>query len=112
MSKIAKKLRKEIHTLLVASVDYLLLPKQVLRWRNRSKLRYICYAIESAQDNRGSYDSLMAQKAIRAIIHERMGDAWCLEEWVHRQGIRGATHDMMQEYRHRWLQSLIKEFSS
>lgn len=74
---------------------------------------YICHAIERVTCGAGMI-TLQAGQQLKAIIAKRM-KYWCsLEVWLNEEGgvpFEMQTLELMQEYRHRWLQVLIKEFS-
>ena len=71
--------------------------------------KYICYAIKDTICS--SYDIMNAGD----VIKSRMGtenDGLSLEVWLWHRGFRtGVTRENMLQYRLRWLDSLIEEFS-
>lgn len=69
---------------------------------------FICYAIDDSTHPR---DKEIA-KAAKLIIHNRIEGCGTVRQWLYEQGIRDLSWENQQEYRHRWLQSLIEEFSS
>lgn len=80
---------------------------------------YICHVLE-----RYKFNDLDAAKAAIRIIHTRMGrppsgsgvarDNFALEDWLRRRGhaVPWSGSPEMREYRLRWLDALIKEFSA
>ena len=69
---------------------------------------FICYAIGSARD-------AWARVLAREMIMERLGNTPTVYDWlrcrVGMQAIQAAGQDSVQQYRHRWLDALIEEFS-
>jgi len=91
-----------------------------------NRFRYICHCISFDRYNLGRvstvgwYAQRDARNSARAVISERMGshEHDSLETWLANQNIPGLTYGKlmtmsreMREYRLRWLDSLIKEFS-
>jgi hypothetical protein len=78
-----------------------------------SKYSYICMAIDEVAVK----DSKQWENCVRAkfIISERLNGKYTVREWLIANGFRTSDDeihsDQMQKYRHRWLDSLIKEFS-
>ena len=111
--------RKDMHRVLCRAEQYIMTPAlariytSVARTENLSN-RYICHAIERVTEG-ASIITLQAGQQLKQIIAKRM-NYWCsLEVWLNNEGgisFHMQTLELMQEYRHRWLQSLIKEFSS
>lgn len=75
--------------------------------------RYICHAIDRVTAG-ADMITLQAGQQMKAIISKRM-NYWCaVEVWLDKEGgvpFSMQTLELLQEYRHRWLQVLIKEFS-
>lgn len=69
--------------------------------------RYICLAINQSG---GFFAGPMARK----IVMQRLGKHSYLGQWLIEQGVPRVlqTDRRMQQHRHAWLDSLIKEFSS
>jgi hypothetical protein len=77
-----------------------------------SKYIYICMAINEVAVK----DSTQWVKYRRAkeIIDERLGGACTVVSWLQKNNLikkDNVDYDQVQQYRHRWLDSLIKEFS-
>lgn len=79
--------------------------------------RYICVAIDSVRytNPKLGHGCSCAQN----IINERLGDSYTVFTWLVTNGfMKRNTLDnikyvnQLQKYRHRWLDSLIKEFSA
>ena len=68
------------------------------------KQYYICNALAHATHS--SY-------ALRRLIHQRLGDSITVEDWLEGIGVPldQLNDKNLQEYRHRWIDELIKEFS-
>lgn len=72
----------------------------------------ICYSIEAAMSRDqcsrgGGYNA-------KGVVMGRLGDSCTVVGWlIDKRFISGNTHNgkTVQEYRHRWLDALIKEFS-
>lgn len=78
---------------------------------------FICHAIESGNSQghacRMAIDPI--GRAARKIIQDRIAPCFTLNDWLRTtHGISGwhAGPNAMQEYRHAWLQELIKEFET
>lgn len=83
--------------------------------------RYICYATSRA--HRRGLITGSERHQITGMIHNRLGDAETVEQWLTAQGIIQASalsgslaefqqwQVEIQKYRHRWLDALIAEFS-
>ena len=84
------------------------------------KTSYICVAIRRGNPNydprKGSYQDPLAVVEARKIIWDRICGSCTLEGWL--QDRCGIPIDdtlqtrRMQDYRHTWLQALIKEFET
>jgi hypothetical protein len=79
---------------------------------NVSKTFYICVAITNVSDinHRQWYSCSKAKK----IIDERLDGYFTVGIWLKVNGFIKNTNtniNQLQKYRHRWLDSLIKEFS-
>jgi len=79
--------------------------------KNLSKTFYICLAITQVSDvnHRQWYSCSKAKN----IIDERLDGEYTVGTWLKVNGfIKNTTNiNQLQKYRHRWLDSLIKEFS-
>jgi hypothetical protein len=80
------------------------------------KEQFICHALERCR--RVCLISEFACEEARYVIMERLhadGGGNCLEVFLERKvgyaAIASAGRDAVQQYRHRWLDALIKEFS-
>jgi hypothetical protein len=89
---------------------------------------YICHALAEAAYNKcpTSCDDgwdwhviyttrKSGYKTAIKTIRERIGSDMALETWLERQGVniyryKARSPDLMQAYRHRWLDALIAEF--
>ncbi len=77
---------------------------------------YICWAIEDGNRN-GDYRVTEAAYAAKAVIERRLGGCVVVTEWLQENvpGFRqaynaGNGRQLVQAYRHRWVDALIKEF--
>lgn len=100
--------RRQIRDTLVAAKSHV-----ATKANQPGKLQYICWAFDrSVSLGEIPY---MAKFDAREMIHERLGNYYCIEEWleanVGRTKVRKAGKTAVQEYRHRWLDAMIKEFS-
>lgn len=70
---------------------------------------YICWALEDAKDaNKISrYDEWAAKDVVMGRIHPYV----TVDEWLTDELNVTPTDNQLQEYRHRWLDALIEEFS-
>jgi hypothetical protein len=110
-----------------ASEALKLVKKQVNRSYNGNGFRHICYAIHSEYAH-GRIDTNLMYK-LKTLIHCRLNDSQTLEDWLtEHHGIKEILsweHDGMhytdeyinyyckvQETRHAWIDSLIKEFKA
>ena len=98
-----------------AAEFYLQKPKDWHRSSISAK-RYICHAIEEAKSNgRISRDT---RDAAISVILERIAPYKALENWAESQGLLNWNwrcdpeehFRIMQEFRHRWLKKLAREF--
>jgi hypothetical protein len=104
--------RKQICQAFKDAVPRLARNEEDIAWyscsRGSNKEEFICLAI--------SPNSLetQAMRAARNIIDNRIDCFGSVRYWLLDKGIpkKDITTNNVQEYRHRWLQSLIKEFSS
>lgn len=103
-----KSNRKKIHDAFVAA-------KPLLRESNNdlNKDRFICCAITEAVIVRKitQIEASLAQKAIMDRIYPHNNIQHWLESNVGYHEVKFAGLTEVQKYRHRWLNSLIKEFS-
>jgi len=80
--------------------------------QNVSKTFYICIAINTVSDiNHRQWYSCSKAKD---IIDERLDGEYTVGTWLKVNGFIKTTSNninQLQKYRHRWLDSLIKEFS-
>ena len=80
--------------------------------QNVSKTFYICIAITKVSDiNHSQWDRCSRAKS---IINERLAGEYTVGTWLKVNGFIKSTNtpiNQIQKYRHRWLDSLIKEFS-
>lgn len=76
------------------------------------KEEFICHAIERAASRMGDGEAgEWAKKIIMKRIHpEETAENW-LRETVGDEAVQAEHKDAIQKWRHRWLDSLIKEFS-
>lgn len=80
---------------------------------------YICFAIDKVAEN--NHTKRHSCSRAKRIINERLGKSFTVFNWLVSNGfmkennfedINHHEHDQLQKYRHRWLDSLIKEFSA
>lgn len=80
--------------------------------------QYICFALyRTVRFGASSYGDYILAKE---MIMERLAPFNCVEDWLKLKGVGLASYyaavdqnpDVVQKYRHRWLDALIKEFSS
>ncbi len=109
MRKHSKETRKYIHKILVAAVPHLAHNRREINWQ---KSLFICYAIDSIR-GRMYHLACYADEA-KAIIQKRLG-IHCSVYGYLRYELRvpreQLTDKNIQDFRHRWLQELIREFS-
>lgn len=82
-----------------------------------SKEQFICFALyKTVGFGRSTYgDYLLAKE----MVMERLGHFNCVEDWLRTEGVgfksyyaaKEKDQDVVQKYRHRWLDALIEEFS-
>lgn len=101
------KKRQRIRKALKAAKQYL--AKRHTDYRSK----FICYAIFDAYDHgKISYETY---SDACEMIQTRIAPYGMLSKWLRDQigdkAFSAAPVDSMQEYRHRWLDSLIEEFS-
>jgi hypothetical protein len=108
-----KEICADMHFLLVKAGAFLLTPRETLLVAFVPKHRYICHAIEYAAKYHGMNLSYGRERLLSTISERLQGHA-TLEFWLNRNGVSVSdqTPALMQDYRHRWLQELIKEFSA
>ena len=101
-----KENRKKIHAQLVEAKTRL--------WdgnfpKNASKYIFICWAIQG--DSKGHRPDVYP--LARKMVMERLNGAVSVGRYLSNLGIPEKHHTSrnLQEFRHRWLDSLIKEFS-
>ena len=72
------------------------------------KSKYICLAIDGRVNL-----PIEHRKAALAIIKERLEDKYTLAEWLASKGVsyEDMTDARLHAHRHKWLNSLSKEFS-
>jgi hypothetical protein len=109
MKNMTKSDRKKIHAALVAAKPLLMKSNDEL-----DKDRFICCAITEATVLKRitSSESTLA----REMIMERLRPYNTIQGWlevnVGYHEVKCAGRNEIQKYRHRWLSSLIKEFST
>ncbi len=71
----------------------------------RGKQFYICLALDESKHP--------FYKAAQKVVAERLTGCGTLRGWLHREGYINDDNfsQDIQDYRHRWVQELIKEFS-
>ena len=89
-----------------------------VRWRfqNHPDEEFICNTLDDLAHT-GRYSGA---KAAKAVVKARLGGEHTLNNWVRKNVIRAEEHDertrcyswTMREYRLRWLDALVKEFSA
>lgn len=67
--------------------------------------QYICMAISYA------YVSKAAKDMAREVIFKRLNGSVTVGQWLIKRGFFPQTQQQLQDYRHRWLDALIAEFS-
>lgn len=80
--------------------------------RLSAKMNHICFALdEAASNDQCSYDDA---ELARQLIMSRLHPWHTVKQWLDREvGVppEHLTNEQVQVYRHRWVDSLIKEFS-
>ena len=101
--------RQQIHKALVEAKPYLAWNEEQIDYT----YSYICWAIEEAE-HEGKISNHSANLA-KNMIMKRLGEFLGVDNWLTYKigwiAVKDAGKDAMQEYRHRWLDSMIKEFS-
>lgn len=101
--------RKQIHKALIKAKKHLARNNNECYWFVTSQREsYICYAIKYYIPNEEVVD------ATRDIIERRLAPCGSVPQWLERVAKvpeHLLTTDNVQAYRHRWLDSLIEEFS-
>lgn len=76
-----------------------------------NKTSFICFAINRANSHGGG-------NRLRDIIHERLGTSGTIEQWLlknkhitRHQLLSKKTKNKIQQFRHAWVDELIREFS-
>ena len=89
--------------------------RKLSRGYHTTGLRYICWAIEDGNHILGKLN--VGGLAAKAVINDRLGDSVLVSEWLEEYVpgakdviIKDKTGVVMQAYRHRWVDALIKEF--
>ena len=85
-------------------------------YRIGEREQFICFALyRTVRFGASSYEDYLDA---RNLILERLAPFNCVEDWLkanvgHKAfyAARQKNQDVIQEYRHRWLDALIKEFS-
>jgi len=95
-----------------AAKEYLAKPGE---YRYCMKQEFICHALLAARWS-GQITEAVQELAISVVINridnQRTVQGWlCAEGYLPRDLSLQETFDLCQEYRHRWLDALIKEFS-
>jgi len=108
-----KPTRKQKHALLVEAKKHLARDRSELPFFSRTQ--YICWAIDLAVWDHGTY---LVGLALKDLIRGRLNNTLCLEPWLkihHGIHVRHYTNveyrNKMQATRHAWIDSLIEEFS-
>jgi hypothetical protein len=76
------------------------------------KERYICTAISTASEC--GYSDAAGARLARAMIEERIAPLYTIESWLSinvPDAYDARYKNVVQQYRHRWLDALIEEFS-
>lgn len=76
--------------------------------------QHICRALDTARDRGEASQNGVADA--QQVIWERLTPAhYTLEDWldahIGEEAVEGAPFDSVQQYRHRWVDALIEEFS-
>ena len=112
MINLNKKQRKQVCSVLKLAVSEL--DDGIGPHRRNNKATFICLAIHYTKYK--NYDaSLQIKRLARSVINDRLGRHSAVCDWL--RSVVGINKDLLtrqnlQEYRHRWLQELIKEFSN
>jgi len=103
--------RQHIHKALKAAKP--LLSRSKVHSVVAGKAAYLCWALEDSNSN-GEISNL-ACEVTKKMIMDRLDSHITVRDWlitnVGFYEVKRAGEDAMQEYRHRWLDALIKEFS-
>ena len=95
--------------------DVLILAKEYLSKTGEGEHRYVCLAIADAAYELGSsaMGKELRDKIMGALTKD---DKWVqtVRLWLMNQGVpcKELTNKAMQQYRHRWLNHLIKQFKA
>lgn len=100
-----EKDRKSIHRALRRALPYL--------WNGKydhphwDKDTYVCNAVSNGNNN-----SAASTKA-RRVIAARIAPYGTVDDWLLHHGVKNPTKDIeiLQDYRKRWLESMIEEFA-
>lgn len=112
MINLNKKQRKQVCSVLKLAVSKL--DDGIGPQRLKSKETYICMAIFYIKYK--DYDAgTLIKRLARTVINDRLGKYVNVTCWL--EGKCGISANLLtrrnvQEYRHRWLQELIKEFAN
>lgn len=117
MKQLTKEERKAVHKAFKGAVKFLHTGKD----NSVGSEEYICYSLDAAafkelDDCRdwSYWKAMQLVEGAKNIIQDKLGDdCISVESWLRNQGIpkEQLTFENLQAYRHRWLKSLIKEFS-
>jgi hypothetical protein len=88
-------------------------------YRNRDKEQFICHALARVRHRTSDLQMMVGCDEAERIIMKRITTRWyTVEHWLENkigwatfEAARNANRNVVQEYRHLWLDSLIKEFS-
>jgi len=76
-----------------------------------SNVAFICHAIRKAYDKRLIRNE--ARQAAVDTVMGRIGRCPTVTVWLRvKAGVQATTAEQRQQYRHRWIDSLIEEFSN
>jgi hypothetical protein len=101
--------------------DILIKAKEYLRTAENVKKEtldtspYVCDAIHRAASTFGTRAAVHKAFAISTAIGRAINGCFSVKQWLVDQGVEGVdTHahreELMQEYRHRWLDHLIEQY--
>jgi hypothetical protein len=118
MKQLTKIERKAIHKAFKGAVKFL----HTGRENSPGSEEYICYSLDQAgfmqtvsNCDRSYWETMQLVEDAKNIIQDRLGDdCISVESWLKREAcipVEELTFENIQAYRHRWLKSLIKEFS-
>jgi hypothetical protein len=99
----------------VKYIDVLILAKRYLSKTGREDNRYVCIAVVDAAYELGvsAMGNELRSKIMGALTKD---DRWVqtVRLWLMNQGVpcKELTNKAMQQYRHRWLNHLIKQFKA